>query len=343
MFTTRLDPSQGQPLTKGCCMSYVGTEIGENTSIQLGDYLQSPNQMCWGELSSDGEFTVYAGIYPNRSARIWDVPLPVTGGAGGSGQPFASVELAMQSDGNLVIYAPAPHQHTAIWATNTVRSDSAHRYVAWLADSSQLAVGNLALSNVSYWSSPIDQVVDFQISSIDYDLANAQIVSSVPDVAWTETVTNNTGQVQNTTYTHAAQVTNTSGWSDTLTIHVGVTTAFKAGVPIFASGQVQLSLDITNAYTWNGSVSYSTTDTITQPLSEAAHTSYAVQGIFTHTMLNVPYVMSGTFIYKNGQQALGKVHGTYTGVNAHDLSVTITEQAPSSPSLATAPKTLWSK
>jgi FG-GAP-like repeat/Clostridium epsilon toxin ETX/Bacillus mosquitocidal toxin MTX2 len=305
------------------------TQLEENQSMSLGDYLESPNQTCWASLSTGVDYLyVYRGQNPDTSAgALWSLPIPVGGShAGTSGPPYRSIQLVMQGDGNLVVY-PSPGA-TALWASNSVRSDAEHSYTARLLDSGEIALRNDPISGIPYWNSPPDPLTDFEISSIEYHLDQSQILTSTPDVEWTEELVNDSGQTQSTTYVHTAQITNTSGWSDTLTIHVGVQTQVHVGIPVFIGGNVTMSVDVTNAYTWNGSVSYVTTDTITQPVNEAPHSHYQVRVMYTHTTISVPYVLHGNYVYKSGKKAQGKVNGVYTGVNGHDLQVQISDKTP---------------
>jgi hypothetical protein len=301
------------------------SQLDESEFMGPGLRIVSPNGTCWATLNSTPDyFYVYRGRYPDNSGGvIWSLPTPVVGGGGTTDGTYPALFLVMQSDGNLVLYSGGP-KNVAVWASNTVRNEAPHRYTASLLDSGQVALTNRALSAIPYWTSQVDPVVDFEIASIEYHLDQAQITAVDDEAAWTEELNNDTGIQQSISYTHTATTTNTSGWQDSLAIHVGVSTTFEVQVPV-AGAKVTLSADVTTTFTWNGSTSYTTTDTVTEPIIEAPHTDYVVQGIFIHTTLSVPYTMYGNFVYKSGHKATGTIDGIYTGVNAHDLHVDVTD------------------
>ena len=210
--------------------------LDESESMGPGKHIVSPNGTCWATLNSSPDyFYVYRGRYPDESGGvIWSLPTPVVGGGGTTDGTYPALFLVMQSDGNLVLYSGGP-KNAAVWASNTVRNEAPHRYTASLLDSGQVALTNQALSAVPYWTSQADPVADFEIASIEYHLDQAQITAVDDVAAWTEELNNDTGIQQSITYTHTAQVTNTSGWQDRVAIHVGVSSSFKCKIPVAAA------------------------------------------------------------------------------------------------------------
>jgi hypothetical protein len=173
-----------------------------------------------------------------------------------------------------------------------------------------------------------DPVEDVEIASIEYDVAAAKTLQSGPAELYHQTVRNDTMQSQTSSITGSAMVSETSGWSDALAVKVGVSTSFKTGVPFIAEGKVQVSLEVTNTYTWNGSTTNTKAWGFNTPVTVAPHT--VVVGLVSATLstIAVPYTLKGTFLLKSGARIPGAVTGIYTGTNSHDLTVTFIQRDP---------------
>jgi hypothetical protein len=167
-----------------------------------------------------------------------------------------------------------------------------------------------------------DLISDFEISKIDYDVANAQVLQSGPAELYRQTVTNRTTQAQTSTISGSETVTETSGWSDSLSIKVGVKTSFKTGVPIIAEGKVEVSAEISNTYTWSGSESRSKTWSFSSPVTVPPGGVSTVLVTATMSTIAVPYTATGMAVFKSGERVAGQITGVYTGTNSHDLTVT---------------------
>jgi len=118
----------------------------------------------------------------------------------------------------------------------------------------------------------------------------------------------------------AAQAT--AGWSDTL--GVSVTLSGGVGVPLVAHGEV--SVTGSASFAQNGSTSVARTFAWSQPVLVPAQSRVIATVAVTRSTLVVPYTLSGAFVYRSGALAAGTVGGTYSGVNSHDLEVTLTQQ-----------------
>jgi Clostridium epsilon toxin ETX/Bacillus mosquitocidal toxin MTX2 len=226
----------------------------------------------------------------------------------------------MQADGNLVVYTSESLPRKPMWASNTVRQDAEHSYLASLQDSGEILLTNGPAGTTPYWHSPADPLTDFEIASIDYDLAHGQILNNTPETAWSEELTNDSSVSQTSAYQHTTSLATSSGWSDSLAIKVGTQTTFSTEIPFLDAG-IQLSIEVTSTFTWNGSTTTTTTDQVSVPVTVPAHSKVTATGIFTHTTLSVPYAMQGNFVYKRGKKALGTIYGTYVGISAHNIQV----------------------
>jgi len=173
-----------------------------------------------------------------------------------------------------------------------------------------------------------DPVEDVEIASIEYDVAAAKTLQSGPAELYRQTVRNDTTQAQTSSINGSATVSETSGWSDSLAVKVGVSTSFKTGVPFIAEGKVQVSVEVTNTYTWNGSTTKSKTWGFNTPVNVPPHT--VIVGLVSATLSTIamPYTLKGTFLLKSGARIPGSVTGIYTGTNSHDLTVTFIQRDP---------------
>jgi hypothetical protein len=173
--------------------------------------------------------------------------------------PQGAYYAIMQSDGNLVVYegAAPPRQNGVIWAANGGLATGA--YYAVMPDDGNLVVyqgASPAEQGSAAWASGnLDPNASVVIQSIIYEIDSAKILSTAPDDRYSQTVRNNSSTAQSSTINGSASTTETSGWSDSLAVKVGASASFQTGIPFIAKGPVTVSLDVTNSYTWNGSVS----------------------------------------------------------------------------------------
>jgi hypothetical protein len=179
-----------------------------------------------------------------------------------------------------------------------------------------------------------DPVADFTISHIEYDVAAAQILKSGPAELYRQTVRNSTQTDQTSTIEGSESVEQTSSWSDSLGITVGVSTSFACGVPLVAEGKVDVSVEANNTYTWSGSETKNKTWSWSAPLNVPAGSVASVIVSTTLSTIAVPYALTGTFVFKSGVRMPGTVTGLYTGSNSHDLTVTYATLDPTTGRLA---------
>jgi len=282
--------------------------------------------MYFAIMQGDGNFCVYRGSGPGDAhGYLWGIllkSLPI-------GQFFA----VMQGDGNLCVYqgsSPGADQVYVWCALN--KSQPSGQFFAIVQDDGNLCVyrGTGPTDNGgSVWTSGVtDPIVDAEISSIDYDLASAKTLYSAPAELYRQTVHNDTTQLQTSAISGSASVAETSGWSDSLAVKVGVSTSFKTGIPFVAEGKITVSVEVTNTYTWNGSTTATKTWGFNTPVNVPPHTTIVALVTTTLSTISVPYTLKGTFILKSGVRITGSIKGIYTGTNSHDLNVTFIQQNP---------------
>jgi hypothetical protein len=167
----------------------------------------------------------------------------------------------------------------------------------------------------------VDAVVGFNASGISYDTAHAQITASYLDDLKSVATTNDTTVQQSTTIADTKQVTDTQGWSDTYGVQVTVSAGI--GIPIFASFNVTMGGSA--SFVQNGSTSSQVTFTWQQPVLVPVNSTVVADVAVSRTTLVVPYTMYGKAVYASGAQAPGSISGSYSGINSHDLQVTLTQ------------------
>lgn len=290
----------------------VGDYIGTN------DYIQSPQGLFFAIQQSDGNFCVYHGSGPDDNhGGVWCSEHPA-----GEGQYFA----VMQSDANFCVYRGTDpgHNHGGIWCSMHTAPEG--QYFAVIQDDGNFCVykgTGLGDNQGGVWCSMrIDPVADFQIQHIEYDVANAQVLKSGPAELYRQTVTNNTHTDQTSTIEGSESVEETSGWSDSLGITIGVSTSFECGVPLVAEGKVDVSVEANNTYTWNGSETKSKAWSWSAPITVPPSSTASVIVSTTLSTIAVPYTLAGTVVFKSGVRMPGHIKGLYTGTNSHDLTVT---------------------
>ncbi len=146
-----------------------------------------------------------------------------------------------------------------LWTSSEFSSGADNSVEAVLEDDGNVCVyklidGHRPPSNPRLWQSgTTDPVVDYDISKLDYDLGAAKIVELIDLSIYSGSLENPTNRDGTFHIGNTESTPIMSGWSDSLAIKVGIKTTFDAGIPLIGDGKVELSLETTNTYTWNGS------------------------------------------------------------------------------------------
>jgi Clostridium epsilon toxin ETX/Bacillus mosquitocidal toxin MTX2 len=298
-----------------------GSIIGVNEFLSVDDYIESPNGCFFAIMQENGNFVVYRGTRDDQRAELW-----ASNTYGPPGKFFA----IMQDDGNFVVYRRTPDDKQEPWWA-TGRHEPQGKFFAIMQDDGAFVVyrGTRDDQRAALWdTNAVDPVVGYEISSIDYDVNAAKILQSGPAELYRQIVRNDTKETQSSTISGSKSVAETSGWSDSLAVKVGVSTSFKAGVPFIADGKVTVSLEVTNTYTWNGSTTQTKTWGFSTPVSVPPHTVIVCLVSATISTIAVPYTEKGTITFKSGTKMSRRILGTYTGTTSHDLTVTFLQRDP---------------
>jgi hypothetical protein len=167
----------------------------------------------------------------------------------------------------------------------------------------------------------IDRVIEFDGSSISYDFDHLQITDSSLEELDRVTNTNNTNVQQSTTISGQKNVVDTQGWSNSY--GVKVTMSGSVGIPLISDFKV--SVEGSATWTQNGSTQTSHQFAWSQPVLVPAKSKVEADIAVTKTTLNVPYILTGAYVYASGARVAGTNGGLFTGVNSHDLDITLTQ------------------
>lgn len=317
-------------------MSAKGSALATNEFLGVGDYLVSDNGVFFAMMQGDGNFCVYRGSPPGSSrAFLWG-SVQAAGYSPADGDYFA----VMQSDGNFCCYqgkTPADSSSQGFrWGTVQLGHypPANGQYRAVLQDDGNFCVYRQDSTLALFSTDAIDPVKDVaEITSIVYDVASAKVLQTSPEELYRQTVHNNTDVSQSSSISGSRSIAETSGWSDSLAVKVGAKTTFKTGIPYVAEGKIEVSVELTNTYTWNGSETETKTWNFSTPVTVPPHSAIVALVAATLSTIAVPYTLSGTLILQSGAQLPGHVSGIYTGSNSHDMTVTFTPVGPGTKNL----------
>jgi hypothetical protein len=253
--------------------------------------------------------------------------IPVTGSATDADQASAALTVKISVDGALVqtvtANQPDPQVATPYAAGVTPPGHSFDVIVPASQGAQNLCVTAVSVGGGSDTTrcTPVDSVREFDGYSISYDLAHLQITDTSLDELDKVSNTNNTAVQQSTTISGTKTVSDVQGWSNTYGLTVSVSA--KVGIPLI--GDTTVTVGGSASWVKNGSTTTTNTFTWSQPVLVPAHSRVDATVAVTKSTLTVPYTLSGYYVYNSGAAVAGTNSGTYTGVNSHDLQVTLTQ------------------
>lgn len=305
---------------------------GHAGGIGFGNtYLRSPKRLYFGQLNADGKFVVYRGSDPeHQHEALWSTDSSKP--ADGSGPPqLAPVwqQGAGSTRVHLRIYTWTNDRVDNVWESGTFDLENNERAKAVLDDDGNFCVYKVTddHKNPRLWQSGhTDPAVDYDITGLEFDIKAAKFIGDPRQSSIDSGTAENQSDKANVPLEIGATTSTaiTSGWSDSLAIKVGVKSTFKTGIPFVGEGTVEVSLETTNTYTWNGSTS--DTRSFTWKVSPSAGPWERARAVVTCTTstIEVPYSLNGDVIFKSGKRMTQKVDGIYTGTNSHNVKAVYT-------------------
>jgi Clostridium epsilon toxin ETX/Bacillus mosquitocidal toxin MTX2 len=317
-------------------MEDVHYRAGHGTSCNLGyNYLRSPNRIYFGMIQPDGKFVVHRGANPeDKLDALWSTSVDDSAAVHGASYIMLG-------------FSHPPYQDNPVYA-RVVAAKNDRFYDLWTSPSGQIGKtdtvkavveddGNFCIYSLgegrpssaakALWKSNVtDPVVEYDLSKITYDLNAVQILGSEPVTCLTLDAENNSDNEQTPTIGGNYSLSRTSGWSNALAVKVGIKVTGEAGVPLLAEGKVELSTEVQNTYTWNGSKTESVGYTFSAPLKLGPHERGKVVVTATSTRINVPYSGTGELHFKSGARCSRRIEGMYEGANGHSVKAVYTSE-----------------
>ena len=189
-------------------MANKGSALATGQFLVTGDYLVSSDGLFFAALQGDGNFCLYRGNGPGDN--IYGGALWCT-----MSQQAGDCFAIMQGDGNFCVYhgtGPGANIGGALWGA---MSQHGGPCFAAIQDDGNFCVypGNpgAAVGHALWCAMRTDPVADVEIVSIDYDVQNARTLHSGAQELYRQTLTNNTGQAQNTSINGSTSIAETSG------------------------------------------------------------------------------------------------------------------------------------
>ena len=182
----------------------------------------------------------------------------------------------------------------------------------------------------------IDNVLEFSANSLDYNVALAELKGA--------TAGGTRPRRPHERHERAAEHVDHRDEDDDrhayvveATVGVKVTVKTKVGIPLI--GDSTVTVEGSFSYTDNETSTTTKTFTWSQPVIVPPHKRVVGTVAITETKLEVPYTVVGDYVYDSGFRVAGRVNGTYSGTDGHDLQVRLQEfNLDGTPSAKSAPQ-----
>ncbi|KAJ3492365.1 hypothetical protein NLI96_g33 [Meripilus lineatus] len=164
---------------------------------------------------------------------------------------------------------------------------------------------------------------DMRIDRIDYDLDVGKIISSTPLLLASQTLTNNTNQEQEMSFSLNETTSHTSTFEYSTGFTLATGTEFKAGIPLFAEAKFTIDASATNQWTWGEQTSFSKSYTITFPVRAGPNETVRAISTINRGELEVPFTMH---LSSRISGTKTETKGVWRGLSTWDLRHTISNE-----------------
>ncbi|XP_062294387.1 natterin-3-like [Scomber scombrus] len=158
-----------------------------------------------------------------------------------------------------------------------------------------------------------------RISNVRYNINQAERFQHPPEAMGKSTLVNN--QCREVTKTHT--ISNTyeeeKRWDTSIAISAGVTASITAGIPSVAEIGIQVSTEVTNAFSSGTTLKVSKNLAVDVEVNVPPNHSCSVSIVGNKYSTNIPYTARLTRTYRNGRTASTTITGVYKGVNVVDF------------------------
>ena len=305
----------------------VGQYLGPN------DYLVSSNGLFYAIMQDNGDFVVFHGSGPSDNHGF------IAHTNTDEGVSF----LVMQGDGNLCLYhgnGPG-NQGGWIWGLN----DGKNRVPLgdernWGSVAVMQNDGNFVVYSPRgevIWATDNPPAISRIQANVTYDV-NARTTVDVNDpnqVPLTVDNYNNTDSTQVRTLVYSKGYTETSSWSASDSITMGVSVEFSV-IPELDEGNVTISMSETHTYTWGTSEAKSNQINAEVPVSAGPFEDVICSAILQQRNFTIPYSGSAVYYYSDGAVVPGSIYGNYSGTTYYLVSQTTSRKIPQTPAALAA-------
>ena len=175
----------------------------------------------------------------------------------------------------------------------------------------------------------LEEIVDFHVSELEYDLDEYEILTSRPLDVQDMPIDNETNVTQSgTCVSYMESFTARYDWSNSVGLTIGGKGTVRAGVPLFADGSVEVSSEAKYEHTW----SEGHEDTVVRSAELCATVppkSYVLASMkITKVDLDVPYTAVVRVTFKSGHSVTREISGVYEGVAYSRVDIHYSEAFP---------------
>lgn len=161
-----------------------------------------------------------------------------------------------------------------------------------------------------------------EIINIQYDVDSFEKTEVTPEVALRTTVKNDgTADITQTlAYEYTKSVEGT--WNNSAGIEIGVAATFKAGIPLLAETEIEISTKASYSHEWGGSTSTEKKISTSTQVVVPARSKGKAKVIVKKALISVPFSYTERRTYLNGktEDVIVKT-GVYENVESYDVDV----------------------
>ncbi|XP_029018660.1 natterin-3-like [Betta splendens] len=159
-----------------------------------------------------------------------------------------------------------------------------------------------------------NDVVSEDISDVKYKMNQAKIYTFPPKTIDTSSISNNQCQLVSKTVTLTTTTQVSQKWDHSFSLQMGVKKTFTAGIPTIASGQIELSMQVSYQFTTGTTHTESNSHSVSIKYDVPPNNLCTVKMVGRKSEVTVPYTARLRRTYRNGETREASFTGTYKGV-----------------------------
>lgn len=287
------------------------------------DWIYSPQHLYCAVIEANGNLNVYQGSSPENPDKhqVWSTE------SSGKLRPndhvnvtFFPTDKMMQKGGmgprRMQLHAQGGGPALYLWQDRSMGTFTWEDALeCFLTDEGTFGVRQ---KGENLWDNGFsDPIAEYTVDDCTYDIDHVKRGTPKDKGAMEQDLENNTDTEQSMTMAKTLTMTVTSGWSNTIGLKIAVSAKAGASIPFLGKGEVTVSTEISNAYTWSKSQTNTTSVNLSIPIRVPGHKKYRGYAFLQEVEFEVPYTMRGQFRFKSGQTVTQTITGTYKGANSY--------------------------